>query len=77
MLNPNNTRNLAESLTDILDTIILESQLNGLSDGKRKYLASLIWQWKQGKEVIGTMKDISGIRPLYNKKEVFLKMKIK
>lgn len=63
LINPNDYNKLAISLSDILDTIINPKDLEKLTEKQRNYLTVLIRQWSEGKEVIGTIKSILGIKP--------------
>ena len=74
MINPNNIRQLAESISDILDTLIPESKFERLTEKQRAYLASLAYQWSIGsKTAIPVIKDILGIKSrMVDKKEGYL-----
>lgn len=63
MINPNNIQDLASELSNTLDTIIPESVVEKLSPKQRAYLTVLIRKWTYGENVIGTIKDILGIKP--------------
>lgn len=66
MINPNNIQDLASELSNTLDTIITESMVEKLSPKQRAYLTVLINKWTYGENVIGTIKDILGIKPKQN-----------
>lgn len=64
--NPNNIRDLAETSTEILDTIIPEEIISKLSEPNRKYLTILFKNWSEEKDSTDTivkMKDLLGIKP--------------
>jgi len=58
MTNPNNLKELSESLTEILDTEVIPELLAKLSEDDRVKLCKLKYRWSLGQEVIGDIKDI-------------------
>ena len=80
MINYSDPRQLAETLTEIVERIIPIEQLEQLTDKQRKYLIFLIIRWKYGKDVDGKkpidiIKDILKIKPYLNSDETFKKIK--
>lgn len=82
MINPNNLNQLASSLADVLEKIISPNDLEKLSEKQRAYLTVLINQWSQGKDVLGIINSILGVKPIQSstyqpKTEWYLKNKLK
>lgn len=51
MINPNNIKEMSEALEDILETPVSEEIIKLVPANMRARLASLRYQWTQGKEV--------------------------
>lgn len=81
MINYNNYRELALSLTDALGYIISEQQLEELSENQRKFLTSLLWLNKNlqvtqdGKHPLAVVVDILKKREGITKTEHYLQAK--
>lgn len=78
----NNIRDLAETSTEMLDTLIPEESVSKLSYSDRKYLTILFqdWSYKDTTETaIIEMKKLLGIKPkkLGTKTEFYLANKLK
>ncbi len=68
MINPNNYKQLAETLEEIIELPVSEEDVRATSERQRNYLTSLINQWGQGKEVIDIIKSILNKRSIYAEK---------
>jgi hypothetical protein len=81
MINPNNYRELALSLTEALGYIISEKQLESLSEQQRKLLTTLLWLnksfqvTKEGKHPLAVVSDILKKREGITKTEFYLQTK--
>ncbi len=65
MINPNNYKQLAETLEEIIELPVSEEDVKSTTEKQRNYLTVLINQWGQGKEVIDTIKSILNKRSIY------------
>jgi pimeloyl-CoA synthetase len=65
MINPNNYKQLAETLEEIIELPVSEEDVKSITEKQRNYLTVLINQWGQGKEVIDTIKSILNKRSIY------------
>lgn len=85
MLNPNNTKELAFNLSDIVGQMINEETLKKLSEKQRNYLVALIGLWERdeltrdNKDPLMVMKDILKIKTnkYSDKTNWYLKNKLK
>ena len=82
MINYSDPRQLAETLTEIVERIITIEQIEKLTDKQRKFLIMLIIKWKygqklDGKEPVDIIKDVLKIKPYLNSAESYLKIKYK
>lgn len=82
MINPNDTKRMAEALEEILETPVSETIVKLVPENMRARLASLRFQWSQGKEVFPEITKILDDAKLllkprrYSpKEESYLKMK--
>ncbi len=64
-MNPNNYKQLAETLEEIIELPVSEEDVKSITEKQRNYLTVLINQWGQGKEVIDTIKSILKKRSIY------------
>ncbi len=64
-MNPNNYKQLAETLEEIIELPVSEEDVKSITEKQRNYLTVLINQWGQGKEVIDTIKSILNKRSIY------------
>ncbi|MDA3803161.1 MAG: hypothetical protein PF488_04730 [Patescibacteria group bacterium] len=64
MINPNNLKDLAESLSDSINRLVPEQQLERLSEKQRNFLTTLLWldqtsqATRDGKHPIAVIKDM-------------------
>lgn len=79
MINENDYNKIAESMTEIIDRIVAPQDIEKLTAPQRRYLLALRWKWMQGEEVIGTIKDVLGIKKTGwdTPKEFYLQTKLK
>ena len=82
MVNPNNIKEMADALGDILETPVSEKIVRLVPENMRARLASLRYQWTQGKEVfpeitkiLDDAKSLLKPRKMSPKTEAYLKMK--
>jgi flavodoxin len=77
MINPNNTREMAENLEDILERDVVSFELDVLPEKDRAYITSLMYRWTQGEDVKQRIETIINPRQKYSDKtKHYLKQKL-
>lgn len=80
MTNYHDKRKLAETLSEITDTIVPIEQLERLTEKQINFLIMLIMKWTYGQKLDGknpvdVIKDVLKIKPYLNSAEAYLKIK--
>ena len=66
MMNPNNYKQLAETLEEVINEPVSEDEVKATTEKQRNYLTSLIYQWEKGdKRSIEIIKSILKKRSIY------------
>lgn len=80
MVNYHDPRQLAETLTEIVERIVTVEKIESLTEKQIKFLVMLVIKWKygqkvDGKEPVDIIKDVLKIQPYLNGAESFKKIK--